>query len=382
MATRTALLVFGINPARIGGIETHTREVAARLGAAGWQAVLAFHNHPPEPVREYLALPNVKFDILPNAWINSLATMRGFSALLTRHRPRLVHLQFTPFISLFPWIARLHGAWSVIFTDHASRRENYATRPAPFLKRVAGRILNHPLTMAVSVSEFNRRSLIAPGLVHPERVVRIYNGADLRRAAAADPSAGAAFRARYGIPAGRVLVTQVSSIIPEKGIPDVLEAARIALTEERNLHFAFVGEGKSRAAYEAQASSIGISAHVTWTGLVQDPMGDGAFLAADVVCQASRWQEAFGLVIAEAMAFGKPVVAARTGGIPEIVNDGETGVLVDRGDVAALARAFVSLARQPELRQRLGSAGRLRAEAEFDVRKSAAQLVSIYGLDR
>jgi glycosyltransferase involved in cell wall biosynthesis len=361
----TALFVLGIDPVRIGG----------------WRVVLAFHGQPREVVREYLGgLANVSFDVLPHAWLNNLQTVRYFRHLLERHRPRLVHLQFTPFISLFPWTARLAGAKAVFFSDQGSLPEGYETRKAPAWKRLAGRFLTAPLTLAVSASDFNRRNLIARGFVAPERVIRIYNGTDLQRASLVDPSAGAAFRARHRIPLGRVLVAQVSSIIGEKGVADVIAGAKLALASHSNLHFAFIGDGASREAYTQTASALGIAEHVTWTGLVKDPIGEGAFLAADIACQASRWQEAFGFVIAEAMAFAKPVVATRAGGIPEIVRDGETGVLVGCGDAAALAEAFVRLARDPDLRRRLGDAGRIRAEAEFDVRKNARRLVEQYCL--
>jgi glycosyltransferase involved in cell wall biosynthesis len=183
---------------------------------------------------------------------------------------------------------------------------------------------------------------------------------------------------QHRIPPDRVLVTQVSWIIPEKGVPDVLEAARIALLEEPGLHFAFVGDGKYREEYSRRAAESGIASHVTWTGLVKDPMGEGVFSATDVSCQASRWEEAFGLVVAEAMAFGKPLVATRAGGIPEIVEDGVTGYLVARRDAAALAEKFVTLARDPDLRRRLGLAGGHRAADLFDLQKNVKLMVELY----
>jgi len=107
-------------------------------------------------------------------------------------------------------------------------------------------------------------------------------------------------------------------------------------------------------------------------------MAEGVFSATDISCQASRWEEAFGLVLAEAMAFGKPIVATRVGGIPEVVDDGVTGFLVARGDTAALAEKFVMLARDPDLRQRLGRAGRRRAEGEFNLGRNVDLMIDLY----
>lgn len=378
MTAPVAVFVFGIKPSRIGGIEIHTREMATLLGHAGWRVVLCFHQDPTDTVRQYLSLPNVTWDVLPDSWENSRRVVSGLNRILRQYRPQLLHLQFTPFLSPYPWLARLRGVKRIVFTDHGSRPEGYVARPAPAWKRVIGKMVSDPVSAVIGVSDYNCQAMRTNGLVAPDKVKRIYNGADLERARKAVD--GAAFRRRFGIPEDGILVVQVSWIIPEKGIPDVLEAARLALAEEPSLHFAFTGEGKYRAEYTAKADSMGIGDHVTWTGQIQDPMGEGVFAAADISCQGSRWEEAFGLVIAEAMAFGKPFVATKVGGIPEVVIDGQTGFLVPRRDPAALAARIVELARDPGLRRRLGDAAKEYAQRHFDVRKNARALMDLYGV--
>lgn len=375
-----AVFVFAIKARRIGGLEVHILELVQRLSEAGWRAVLCFDQPPTPEVRQYLSLPNVTWEELPNAWGNSWQTSLGLIRILRRYRPCMLHLQFTPFLSLNPWIARLNGVKKIYFTDHGSRPEGYQAKPQPAWKCAVGKFLTAPISGVIAVSDYNRRVLTTLGTISPSRVCRIYNGADLTRWTEATEAAGATFRARYGIPADRVLVTQVSWIIPEKGIPDLLEAARIALTQEPTLHFALVGDGKYRDEYERRAVEKGIADHVTWTGLVKDPMAEGVFTATDICCQASRWEEAFGYVIGEAMAFGNPVVATRVGAIPELIADGGNGFLVPRGDTAALAGKFVLLARDRALRERLGRAARKHAEAEFDIRRNIRTLLELYDL--
>jgi glycosyltransferase involved in cell wall biosynthesis len=373
---RVALLVFGINARRVGGVEMHARELARQLGERGWDVVLCFHKGPSPEVREYLSLPNVRWEQLPNCWGNSWQAALGLFRIVRHHRPRLLHLQFTPFLSFNAWIARLNGAGTICFTDQGSHPEGYRPLRAPLWKRAAANLLNAPVSLAIAISDYNRGVLETLGTIPRSRLRRIYNSTELGRSH--DPEAAARFRKQHGIPGECVLVTQVSSIIPEKGIPDVLEAARLAVAHEPALHFAFVGDGEHRDEYGARAAAMGIAEHVTWTGLVKDPMAEGVFSATDISCQASRWEEAFGYVVAEAMACGKPVVATRAGGLPEVVLDGQTGFIVPRGDTAALAEKFVLLARDPALRERLGRAGRARAEAEFDVRKNVAALMRLY----
>jgi glycosyltransferase involved in cell wall biosynthesis len=325
-----------------------------------------------------LSAPHVSLETWPDASRNSREAVSGMIRLLRRHRPRIVHLQFTPFLGALPWLARLSGVEKVYFTDQGSRPEGYEAGAKPAWKRIAARIINVPLTGVIGVSDYNCRNMAAEGLIPASRIHRVYNSIEIARVR--EDGRGAEFRRRHAIPLDRILVTQTSWLIPEKGIADMLAAARLALDEEPALHFAFIGEGAFGEQYAALARDMGLGDRVAWTGLVRDPIGEGAFAAADIVCQMSRWEEAFGMVIAEAMAFSKPVVATRVGGIPEVVRDGETGFLVPRGDSAAAARHIIQLARDPELRNRMGGAGRRLAEAEFDVRKNTAAVLRLYGL--
>jgi glycosyltransferase involved in cell wall biosynthesis len=377
-AAPRALLVFGIDPIRIGGIELQTRAIVERLGSRGWECVLCFHNVPREPVLDYLSLPNVIWDKLPNAWSSTGQTVRDMARLLRTYRPRILHLQFTPALSPYPWLGRLYGVDRIFFTDHGSRPEGYISSRASLPKLLVGKTLNAPVTKVVGVSDYNRRTTIERGYIPAAKVTRIYNGTDLTLNR--HQGQGAAFRQSYGIPLDRTLVVQVCWIIPDKGVGDLLDAARIALSGNPRLHFAFVGEGPQRQHFMEKSRQLGISDHVTWTGLVEEPHARGVYAAADIACQVSRWEEALGMVITEAMVYAKPLVGTRVGGIPEMVRDGETGFLVERGDTAAMAARILELSYHPELRQRLGRAGRALVEAEFNVRTTSAQWMEIYGL--
>jgi glycosyltransferase involved in cell wall biosynthesis len=207
----------------------------------------------------------------------------------------------------------------------------------------------------------------------------IYNGVDLSRVAAS-AERGSAFRRRFAIPKERKIVLQVSWIIPEKGILDLLQAARLVTSQNPNAHFVIVGDGPFLGEYERRAIDLGLREHVTWTGLVEDPFTAGVYDAAEVVCQASRWEEVFGWVIAEAMAYRKPVVATRVGGIPELVKDEDSGFLVGRGDVEKLAERLLALIEDPARRESMGIAGRKRVDANFDLERNVTQLLEAYGI--
>ena len=293
-----------------------------------------------------------------------------------KHRPEIVHLYFTGFISPYPWIASLHGARQVLFTDQGSHPPGYVPHRAPAWKRAAARIINRPLDRVICISDYNARCMVARGLTQAARVVRIHNAVDMEQPC----GDGAGFRRKFGIPADRAVVLQVSSIIPEKGIPDLLDAAGIVVARHPSAHFVFVGDGAYQRDYAGEAEKRGISGHITWTGLIGNPAGDGVYAGADVVCLASRWQEAFGWVLAEAMACRRAIVATSAGAIPEVVTGGVTGYLVPVGKAAELADKILVLLADPALRDRMGAAARQDAEKRFDVRRNVAELIGLYSL--
>lgn len=252
------------------------------------------------------------------------------------------------------------------------------TRPAAW-KRIAGRVALYPYSGVVGVSDYVCQCLSAKGVLPPQHIHRIYNSVDT--AAQADGYAGESFRRKWGIPQDRLLVVQVSQVIPEKGWSDLLEAARLVLQQYPDVYFAMVGEGRYRNQFMDETSALRLTTRVIWTGLSQNPTVDGVYKAADVVCQASRWKEAFGWTIAEAMLFERPVVATRVGGIPELIKDGETGLLVPPSSPAALAEKLLSLLENRRLREKMGHAARLAVEENFSLRTNIAKLLDLYGLN-
>jgi glycosyltransferase involved in cell wall biosynthesis len=377
--TPTLVSVFGVKPLRLGGTETFARELSRQLGQQGWQSVLCFLSEPTAEVRRFLDLPNISFEVLADSTDGARDARRNLARILQKHQPDILHLHYVSFLNLYWWSARFQSARQLFFTDHHSRRAGSVQSRAPFWKRAMARVINQPLGKVICVSNYGYQCMTALDLLPRNRFQMIYNGVDLSRVPV-DPQLAARFRERYSIPAERAIVTQVSWIIPEKGIADFLETARLVLRQNRNVQFVLVGDGMNREQYEKDAAAMGLGDHITWTGIVDDPFGEGVFQAADVVCQFSRWEEVFGWMIAEAMAHGKPVVATRVGGIPELVTEGVTGHLVSRGDAPAMSDSVLQLLADPALRERMGAAGRDVVSRQFNLRTNVAQLVASYGI--
>ena len=372
----TVVSVFAVNPQRIGGVEMFARELSRQLKACGWKSVLCFLDTPPENVSRFLADSGATVERAPGIGRVGWRALREMSALLRKHRPDIAHMHFTAPIGPFVWLERLHGVRRNYFSDHISREGGYTARRAAWWKRAVARALNLPLTALIAVSDYNALCDSRYGLAAKGRVTRIYNGVDLGRIS----RDGSRFRAQYAIPEGRAMVLQVCWMIPEKGVEDVIEAAALVLRRNANVQFVLAGEGASRREYMARAEAAGVAERFTWTGLVDDPLASGIYAAADVVCQLSRWEEAFGWMIAEAMASGKPVVATRAGGIPEIIEDGVSGYLVRRRQPAEAADRIVRLLEDRELRDRMGACGRRTVEDRFSLERNVAELLKLYGV--
>lgn len=168
------------------------------------------------------------------------------------------------------------------------------------------------------------------------------------------------------------VVGTIARLERSKGVEIFLHAAKLIHDAMPQTRFLIVGDGPERTDHERLAHALGLESVVHFTGF----KGDVApYLAGmDVFVFASELTESFGLVVAEAMAIAKPVVASAVGGIPEIVRDGSTGRLVPASDVPSLAAAVMAYLRDPELANRHGQAGLARVQQCF----SSAQMVSEY----
>ena len=213
----------------------------------------------------------------------------------------------------------------------------------------------------------------------PDKVAVVHNGVEVERF---DPAAdGSSFRQQQGIPPDAPLVGTVGRLRPWKGQGRLLRA----LARVRDLMPEVWGLVVGGSPFDVRdgypeylrglAADLGLGDHVLVTGQVADP---GPALAAIDLFVHPGDPEPFGLVNVEAMAMGRPVVAFRHGALPEIVVDGETGLLVPPDDEAALAQAIVTLLREPARREAMGRAGRERVERYFTAQRMSAGVAAVF----
>ena len=187
-------------------------------------------------------------------------------------------------------------------------------------------------------------------------------------------------RARYGLDEGRWLLS-VSRLTRHKGIDTALHALARLRSREPSLRYAVVGSGEDQAALETEARELGVADRVRFLTDVPDRDLPALYNCAEIYLGVSRLMEqrveGFGISLAEASACGVPVIAGRSGGIPEAVRDGETGLLVEAEQAEAVAEAVTRLLNDAALRARFGAAGRRAVEEYFNWDRVSADLVRI-----
>jgi glycosyltransferase involved in cell wall biosynthesis len=301
-----------------------------------------------------------------------LHTLVALAAYIRRHNIQIIHGTEKPRDALYGvLLGKLTGAKSVVHM-HVSYGE-WQSAAVKWALRHADAV--------VGVSHFTSQTIVDAG--YPESSVHtVHNSLDL---AGWDPTLdGAPIRQELGIAPDALVVGIVSRLFKWKGHGELLEAVALIKDEFPRLHFVIVGEddpradareGSYRAVLEQRAAELHIKDRVTFTGFRTDiPQLMAAF---DVFAHPS-WEEPFGMVFLEAMAMGKPVVAWASGGAPEVIVDGVTGLLAERPSVPSLARSLSTVLRDPALRARLGEAGRLRAASVFTPQQMCRDTLAVY----
>jgi L-malate glycosyltransferase len=205
----------------------------------------------------------------------------------------------------------------------------------------------------VAVSQRVKDVLTSDGIA-PEIVSIVRDGIDVERISRA-PDRTAELRARYGIGDGQPLILNVAHMAHHKGQCHLVDAMPAILAERPDARTVVVGHGELRESLEARARGLGLGSRLVFAGF-QPPDEIPSFLKAADVFAFPSVEEGLGSSLLDAMAAGVPIVASRAGGIPEIIRDDETGVLVEPGDPGALARGILRLLNDRAAARRIASA--------------------------
>jgi glycosyltransferase involved in cell wall biosynthesis len=355
---RTVLQLLGPST---GGIRRHVVQLARRLPAHGWASPVAGPAGvlgPHGDLAYVVPVPGAPTPAL-------LAARRALRAAVAASGADVVHAHGLK----AGWLATLSGLEQpVVVTVHNVVLDEAAGRSAAVLRALEAR-LPRRADAAVAVSpEIAARFAGLPG-AERIRVVRPVGPPPV-------PSRPAGkVRADLGVPEDAPLVVTVARLHPQKDLPTLLRSAALLRHGVPGVRFVVVGEGPDRAALAALVAELGLEGIVTLAG--QSPEAADELAAADVVAMCSLW-ESGPLVVAEALALGRPVVATPVGFVPEVIDDGVSGRIVPVGDPAALAEALGDVLADPVGAARMAEAGRRAAAEVLGPDRLVGDVVTMY----
>lgn len=300
--------------------------------------------------------------------IYDLGPYRRALNIVRKYRPHIIHGAVYEGVALAAVAGRL-GRVPIIVGEETSD---------PSSRRWKGHVLYRLLASMthrmVAVSPAVREYLV--NKIHlPDKHVTLINNGVCRPALATD-SQVQEVRAAHGLSSSHFIIGTVGRLFDDhKRVSDIIRALPQVLMECPAARLLVVGGGPDEAILRTLAGELGVADQVCFAGYQSNPQPYYAVM--DVFALASA-REAFGLVLVEAMFSGLPVVATRVGGIPTVVQDGETGLLIDVGQPHAIAEALLSLARDGRLRRVMGRNGETRAVSHFSAARYVREVDELY----
>jgi glycosyltransferase involved in cell wall biosynthesis len=223
----------------------------------------------------------------------------------------------------------------------------------------------------IAASEAIRQMLVADG-VPDDRTVTVHEGIDVEHVVS-QPLVDV--HQAFFLPHGAPVVGNIAALVPHKGQRHLIEAAHIVVQKLPDVRFVILGEGELREALERLIKEYRLEKHVLLPGFRTDVLG--CLKSFDLFAMSSV-TEGLGTSLLDAMACSRPIVATKAGGIPEVVEEGVTGLLVPPRDHAALADAIMSLIADKARLQTMGDAGFARVNEKFTVERMIAGTAAVY----
>jgi glycosyltransferase involved in cell wall biosynthesis len=347
----------------IGGAEQHLLALLPALRARGIDATFLSLDAGVDADRFHGALDDrdipwrrvpCGFDVSPRL---AAAVMR----VVADERPDLVHTHMVHADAYGSLAAHVHR---IPFVSTRHNDDRYLLGPFRYVDQA----LMHGVRRIVAISDAVRTFHIRAGLP-AAKLETIHYGLDDLPATASEQTPE-----ELGVAADAPLVLAIGRLIAQKDHATLLEAFARVASARPDARLAILGWGPLEGAVKEQAAGLGLAGAVLVPGRVEPR---DWLNRADVFVHTSRW-EGFGIVLLEAMLAGLPVVATRVSAVPEIVVDGETGLLADAGDAPAIAAHLLSLLGDGTWRASLGAAGLRRAQEEFSVGRMTDRTVDVY----
>jgi glycosyltransferase involved in cell wall biosynthesis len=369
----------------VGGPAFHVAYLTAGLAERGYDTTLVAGSLSRGEgsmafVTERLGVPFVRIEELQRdvSPARDMAAVVRLARLIRTKRPKILHTHTAKAGAVGRLAASLAGDARppiVVHTFHGHVLRGYfdPLRTAGF--RLLERRLARASTALVAVSPEVRDDLVALDVAPAERFTVVRLGIELEERIVASGDRRAESRRMLGIGPGGFAVGWIGRMIPVKRTEAALLAFSHLLEAGIDARLCLVGDGPERPAIERRAHELGIMRHTLFLGYQEDV---GPLYAAFDALVLPSINEGTPVSAIEALAAGRPVVATCVGGVPDVVRDGVDGFLVERGALDELVARLVQLAADPELRKRMGAAGRERVLRRYSVDRLVDDVDGLY----
>ncbi len=294
---------------------------------------------------------------------------------IKEEKPDIVHTHSSKAGIIGRIAAKMAGVAKIAHTPHVFPFEMHVGKGRRafylFLERIAAK----RTSLLVAVSNAEKSVALENGLSRDGNAVVNYNGIEPELWHAVDAGEREKLRTQTGIPQGVFVVGMVGRFMPQKGHSILVEAARILLKKNKDIHFVLVGDGELKDEIRSSVVSAGIEGNFHFLG--QTDKIASCYAMFDCLVMPSLW-EGCPFTAIEAMAMGIPVVASSVGGVKEIIEDNVSGMLVPPADASSLAGAVRKLCEDRNLCQELAGKGRQRVMEKFLLSGSVRRLEEIY----
>jgi glycosyltransferase involved in cell wall biosynthesis len=369
---KIAYLIDGLS---MGGAERLMVPILKHLNRTGFDAyVCALQSKDGNFMAEEIRALGIPVECLEIKHLRDLNALPRLIKYLQEIDADLVHTQLE-FANILGNISAKFLGLPSVCTIHIMPSLDVKTK-TQLHQRLEWFVLKYCCNQVISVSEEARLYHIDISGATPDRVSTIYNGIDFSGFLHLERDLERIdVRTELGIPSSANLLTTVAVLRPQKGLQYMIQAFPAILTSNPDTYYLIVGDGSHRNSLIEEAKTANVSPKVIFAGMRKDV---ARLLAASDIFVLPTLTEALPTVLAEAMAAKLPIVASRVGGIPEMVNDGQNGCLVEPKDIAGLSAACIQLLNDPEKRASMGAEGWKIVNQMFNIERQVDKLEALY----
>lgn len=320
---------------------------------------------------EVFTIPSLVRDINP---LKDTIALIDLYLLLKRKKFDVIHCHTSKGGFVGRIAAKLAGANVIVYSPHGDIFEGYFNKIVTMAFAMLEKFAAYFTDTIVTLSKLGKERFLNHGVGKDSQIKPIYNGIDFKKFECIKVSSSDK-RKELGLQDGDFICTTVARFVPVKGHTYLIKAVLEVIKVIPDAKFLFVGDGELMPSLQKEIESLGLKHNIILPGASEDI---AEILNCSDVFVLPSVNEGFGIVLVEAMAMKKPLIATNVGGIPEIVIDGKTGILVPPESPEALSASIIKLHNNPDMRIEMGRAGYYRAKELFDIETTVHEFEKLY----